>query len=452
MEIRKLMVENFKCHKKLNIDFSKITLITGANSSGKSSILHPILSIMQSNNFPSSLELNGDYIRLGDYSNIIYMHNKSLPLRICMTLTHEGKETVQDVHWEFNPIDHMPILKSFVASSEFGILRIKRNKNYIVDLKINKPHITIDSSKEDNQKFKNFIVSLKDFMGTPSHIEAPMPISTDKKVIHYKFIDKEFSNVLLKLNLVNLVSFDYQRSISNLADSAHVLRNHFNYIGSFRQNPERQYFLNNNKELKIGTRGENCTDQIRVWSSTKDKMFKDLITSIQSIGLANDISVQNIAGGKFEITIKSGINGTANSIVDVGFGISQFLPILVADKQLGVNSTLFLSQPEIHLHPDLQSNFGDYLQSKVNGSNKRYVIETHSEYLINKLRYHVVKGTLKSEDIKTYFFNMNDGDEAKCTEIKFLASGEIQNAPDEFFKTYMMDSLSIALEAGEQNA
>ena len=85
------------------------------------------------------------------------------------------------------------------------------------------------------------------------------------------------------------------------------------------------------------------------------------------------------------------------SLTDVGFGISQFLPVIVSDLQLSNNSCLAVSQPEIHLHPKIQATFGQYLANQVNSTEKQYIVETHSEYLINRIRLLLVTGELKSE-------------------------------------------------------
>ena len=131
---------------------------------------------------------------------------------------------------------------------------------------------------------------------------------------------------------------------------------------------------------------------------------------------------------------------------DVGSGISAFMPIMVADLQLPDDSTLFLAEPEIHLHPSVQSKFGDYIVNQVNKTQKNYVIETHSEYFLNKIRLAIVKGELKKEDVKVYFLE-NDGDDTAVFDVDFRKNGGIRNAPKTFFETYSIDVMDIALNA-----
>ena len=96
--------------------------------------------------------------------------------------------------------------------------------------------------------------------------------------------------------------------------------------------------------------------------------------------------------------------------------------------QLGEKSTLLIAQPEIHLHPKVQAQFGDYLVTRVKEDKKNYVIETHSEYLMNRLRLAVVKGEIQEKDIAVFYLE-NDGKKAKKYELVFNKNGQIKGAP-----------------------
>jgi predicted ATPase len=109
-------------------------------------------------------------------------------------------------------------------------------------------------------------------------------------------------------------------------------------------------------------------------------------------------------------------------------------------------STLIVAQPEIHLHPNVQAKLSDYFVRKVKNQNKRYIIETHSEYLLNRLRLLIVKGEIAADDVAVYYFENSKKGTSKHT-IEFTKDGQIKNAPKGFFDTYMMDVMDIALQA-----
>ena len=123
-----------------------------------------------------------------------------------------------------------------------------------------------------------------------------------------------------------------------------------------------------------------------------------------------------------------------------------FLPIIVADLQLGKKSTLFIAQPEIHLHPKIQAQFADYIIKQIKESDKRYMIETHSEYLINRIRLAITEEKMNESQVRTYYIE-NNGQKTKKYNLEFLKNGQIKGAPKGFFDTYMLDVMNIAISA-----
>ena len=171
---------------------------------------------------------------------------------------------------------------------------------------------------------------------------------------------------------------------------------------------------------------------------------------MKELDLFTDIKTKRTEGGKYDSVIKPKENSTFTSLYDVGFGISQFLPVIVADLQLPRASCLYVAQPEIHLHPSVQSSFGTYWVNQINKNDKRYVIETHSEYLLNKVRLAIVKGDIQQQDVKVIFLE-NRSDETTVHRIEFDDKGKILNAPQNFFETYMIDVMDIAINAVDRS-
>jgi len=85
-----------------------------------------------------------------------------------------------------------------------------------------------------------------------------------------------------------------------------------------------------------------------------------------------------------------GENRIKTTIKHVGFGISQVLPIIVEGLLMGNNSTIILEQPEIHLHPKIQSLLFDFLYS-LTLQGKKVIVETHSDHFITRMRRRVAE-------------------------------------------------------------
>lgn len=439
--INKINIENFKCYEKIEFDTSKITLLTGANSSGKSSLLYSILGAIQSREFPFQFSPNGKYIKMGDFEEIVHNHDKTKLIK----LEFEDNEEKQKVttYWSNDKIRNLPVLEKLYAESEVYSLQIEKVRKY-------------------NLKFEYFIdKDPNSFARSPEMIKKIMELvessikseNKGKEKIKDKFekiktkIDFRFSDFNELEEILRNEKYYY---LSSFKSSVSSMFNRFddkiNYISSFRLYPERTYYETSKKDLKVGKFGENYEDQIIAWETKKSPEYKELISILKDLGLLHEIKSKRLDGGRFEILIRTKANGVWSSLSDVGFGISQFLPIIVADLQLGKKSTLFIAQPEIHLHPRVQAQFGDYLVNRITKENKRYIIETHSEYLINRLRLAIAKSTISQQDVKTYFID-NNGVKAKHYNLSFLKNGQIKNAPKSFFETYMLDVMNIAIEA-----
>jgi len=110
------------------------------------------------------------------------------------------------------------------------------------------------------------------------------------------------------------------------------------------------------------------------------------------------------------------------------------------------DSILVLAQPEIHLHPNAQAALADYFVQQVAKTQKQYIIETHSEYLLNRIRLAIVKGEIDPSWVSLYYFE-NSVDGSMTYPIELMTDGEVRNAPQGFFDTYMIDTMNIALYA-----
>jgi len=438
--IKKINIENFKCYESLEFETSKITLLTGANSSGKSSLLYSVLGAVQSGEFPFQFSPNGKYIKMGDFEEIVFGHDKEKLIKLEYVLSKEN-ETVS-TYWKIDPIRNLPTLHKLIAKSNYYLLEIEKIRKYNLNFQYFK-----DKDTNHQTRSPEFIKKIMDLIDSDliKNKKGEKMFSDFNKIkesIELKFSDIEELNTIIR-------SEEYyylQNTINSLSKTFTNYDGELNYISSFRLFPERTYYETSKTDLKIGKFGENYEDQIIAWETSKSPKYKELVDILKELGILNDIKSKRLDGGRFEIQIKSKSNGIWSSLSDVGFGISQFLPIIVADLQLSRNSTLFIAQPEIHLHPKIQAQFGDYIVNRIKNSSKNYFIETHSEYLLNRIRLAIAKKTINEKDVRTYYIE-NDGNKSIHYDLKFLKNGEIKNAPESFFDTYMLDVMNIAIEA-----
>ncbi len=143
----------------------------------------------------------------------------------------------------------------------------------------------------------------------------------------------------------------------------------------------------------------------------------------------------------------SSADKTRVNIADVGFGVSQIFPIVLEGLRMPKGNTLLLEQPEIHLHPNLQMQMADYFISLAL-SNKKVIVETHSDHIINRLVRRIVEDeqfNLK-ELIGIYFIKPTENGSV-YEEICIDDKRGIINWPIDFFDQTATEQEKI-LQAG----
>lgn len=458
MELQKITIENFKCFQtETEIEMGKLTLLTGANSSGKSSIIYSILGAIQSGEFPFQFSTNGKYVNMGDFNEIVFNHLRKSDIKLGFLFKNGIIHKIETV-WAEDTNNNLPKLSALNATSEYFNLNIKyEKKKYLISFNYN-PEKDPQNKLISGEFYKKFLINMTDLLDNVKPSNSKKVKGEDKDKDFSKFLDEmtkpqDIEN--LKIDEIAFGNKDFLIEkggikLQQIFDAISKIFLNFdesiNFISSFRLHPDRGYLETSKIDLKVNNDGRGYLDQIMSWENKKSKKLNELISILKNLNLLYEIKPKRTEGGKYDILIKTKKDGIFTSLYDVGFGISQFLPIVVSDLQLPKNSTLFIAQPEIHLHPSIQSSFGDYLVKQINEQNKKYVIETHSEYLINKIRLAIVKGEIKEEDVKIIFVD-NQSSETVTHKITFNKQGQILNAPENFFKTYMMDVMEIAINA-----
>ena len=146
------------------------------------------------------------------------------------------------------------------------------------------------------------------------------------------------------------------------------------------------------------------------------------------------IALNPIAGTErdYEFLVKKYKGGPEVRLTDVGFGVSQVLPVLVLCYYVPEGSILILEQPEAHLHPKVQSELADLLIEVVKERQLQIILESHSEHLLIRLMRHIAEEQISANDTAFYFCEMNEG----VSEIERLDVddyGNITNWPQHFF-------------------
>ena len=175
--------------------------------------------------------------------------------------------------------------------------------------------------------------------------------------------------------------------------------------------------------------------------SKGSKELKEALNSFgKASGLFNSVEVKR-KGHKESDPFQVGIKtiGQAFNLVDVGYGVSQALPIVVDALQNPKKSTFLLQQPEVHLHPKAQAELGSFLAALSKEQDKQFIIETHSDYLIDRLRMDIRdKKYISPDDVAILYFEKSQGG-VEIHNLELDEFGNLINAPSTYRQFFLAE-------------
>ena len=219
------------------------------------------------------------------------------------------------------------------------------------------------------------------------------------------------------------------------------------YLASTRAEPRRQTRWEGEHPIDVGKRGH---DVISALLSARVKHLgrneKRISVWLQKMKLAHAFSLESQGddGKDYEIHIRKNAESSAVTLVDMGYGLSQFLPVLVLCYYVPEGSTLILEQPGIHLHPRVQSQLADLLIEVVTERNLQVIVESHSEHLLVRLQRRIAEGKIEGDKIGLYFCSNDEAEGVSTLEpLEVDRVGNIRNWPENFFGDVMGDMFAI---------
>lgn len=222
------------------------------------------------------------------------------------------------------------------------------------------------------------------------------------------------------------------------------------YLGPLRHQPQRFYQFDDTGGIDIGVSGEFTVQVLSLEASRRveasliayntdgtlsiEPPFEETLLSLTNHWLElmdlPEVTPTSLRQSLYEL--KVGELGVA--LPDVGFGVSQVLPIVVECLRAAPGDLIILEQPEIHLHPKVQAALADFFISRAKDG-VTFVIESHSEYMIKRLCRRISENTIPwlSDFVNITFVSQKDSDLARCEQVRLNEFGEILNWPEGFF-------------------
>lgn len=241
------------------------------------------------------------------------------------------------------------------------------------------------------------------------------------------------------------------------------------YLGPLREYLQRQYGWSGASPDGVGRSGERTVDAIlsatasgekwklpwEKWklpsrkNKRKTKTFQEIVAYwLKELELIYQFQIEDIKPGSnlYHARVKTDRDSPETMLTDVGFGVSQVLPVLVLLYYVPEGSIVLMEQPEIHLHPSVQGGLGDLMLEVAETRKVQIIVESHSEHLLRRFQRRAAEESVSSSDLKLYFVGTNHG-EAELSDLQLNQYGEIESWPDNFFSDEMGETAAIS-EAG----
>ena len=440
--LNRLKLSNFKAWREVDLALGRVTGFFGTNSAGKSSLLQFLLLLKQTKNATDRglvLDFGGreNLASLGTFSDVIHRHQ-------------QREQMEWRLEWKLAKSAGSSLSKHDTVKIECSVgLRgtAKRGVRRLSARRMAYEHNGVYSLQSSKQGFKLVAEGGQDLRRAPGRPwrRLPPPIKT------HLFPD-EVKNSYQNVEFLG----DFELAYENLMDSIY-------YLGPLREYPQREYHWSGASPIDVGRRGEFAMDAVLAATRDEDgrrrlqpkgrgvplKPFQEVIAHwLTELGMISRFNLEEIGAGTnlYRAMVKTTRRAVPTPLTDVGFGVSQVLPVLVLLYYVPEGATVLMEQPEIHLHPAVQSGLADVMLNVAKVRDLQIVVESHSEHLMRRLQRRVAEGTVSSEDVKLYFVSSESG-AAHASDLLLNEWGEIENWPRNFFGDEMGEVSAIAKSA-----
>lgn len=409
--ITELRAQNFKSWNDTGaLQFAPLTGFFGANSSGKSSILQVLLMLKQTTERPSDwnepLYLGDEcdkktLVNLGSFDNIIHGHREDLMLDVSVSWKRSKPQNSSWLSTEW---------VSFAAKIEKNFRQSEVERFYYGWKDIWK----IVGERENNK----FNVSVNAAFYKLASFEEPInanPFRCYGAVNPGNDLDE-------RLEELRVCKDDFEKLFSQI-----------HFLGPLREHPRYDYVWDEHPG-DVGQRGENAMSALLLRRVQRDSIDNKILEWLVKLEIIDSYRlVPNLEQkGHYELFVTKHKGGPEVRLMDVGFGVSQVLPVLIACYFAPEGSILILEQPEAHLHPKVQSELADLLIDVVKNRNIQIILESHSENLLLRLMRRIAEGQVPAKDMVLYSCDISDG-VSNIEKLEIDEYGNISNWPQEFF-------------------
>jgi len=426
-----IIIENIRTFAgRHEIPLKPITILTGENSSGKTTFLASLSALTSQIGYPVEPLFNTPPYNLGSYDTIAtnkggrFGHAKSFSLGWCRK-DEDGKDISEIASYSSSA--------GRIELSNYTFNAPQGNIKLCLDEESKEFKVSITIPKKGKTKTFEFTIKrfLKSGLGGNFPRQIVFQIINQGERPHQPFVEQ----------LINFIDIKtVEESVS---------------IGPIRTKPERTYDQTTETFSPEGGHIPFVLAKI-LSESSSTRQNKALASALERFGeesgLFKTVKVKTLGKkGSDPFQVQVNVSGKPVNLIDVGFGVSQALPVLIESVLAANEKRILIQQPEVHLHPKAQAALGTFFVDLVVSDNKEFVIESHSDYIVDRIRQEVASGRIKNDDVSILYFE-RDGLETKVYQISLDKTGNVLNAPDNYRSFFLREEMNLLTRTSKQNS
>lgn len=389
--LNQLYLKTFKCFEVLQLPLESLTLLSGLNASGKSSVLHSLVLLhqtMQENEWSTRILLNGEVARLGTVTDVVDQVYGRSSFEIGLVTD------IASCSWSF--------------SGERGDMSMKVSA------------VHVDGEKTDQPDHLRFLL--------PSRVAGPVRTLVDLiRNLTYITAEREGPREVYPLEdeYTGLPSGQKETLGNEDADRHHTIAR----VGSRGENAISVLYRG---------RDEHVIEELRILD-TVPTLLRQVEARMKSFFPGFAVNVHQVPNANV-VVLGIRVSDATGFLrpIHCGFGITQVLPIVVAALSVPKGSLLLIENPEVHLHPAGQALMGQFL-AEVAQCGIQVIVETHSDHVLNGIRRAVKASCLPAENVALHFFKVRLAEEPQALSPIIDSSGNVDVWPTGFFDQFDKD-------------
>lgn len=448
--ISRLALKNFKSWREVDLRLAPVTALFGSNSSGKSSLLQALLLLKQTADSsdrgqPLHFGDKSSPVDLGEFRSLVHRHDTTLAVSMEMEWVEDSPIEIRD-----------PARKdlTFPSSKELGLMtrvapsngtEAKALRIQVEEMSYKLGQVRFRMRQRDARKSEYELTAEGTAFKFVRSTGRAWPLRSPAKC--YGFPD-EVRAYFQNAGFLADLELAFERRLKSVY-----------YLGPLRAYPERQYPWSGGQPDDMGRAGEQAINAILAsrergltigrGRGRKRATVEEYVAEwLRTLGLIHSFRLEAIAEGSqlYRVLVRKTRHAAEVLVTDVGFGVSQILPVLVLCFYVPEGSTVILEQPEIHLHPSVQAGLADVFVDAWQKRGVQVLLESHSEHLLRRLQRRIAEEKLLPSDTALYFCAADDA-ESRLTPLSLDLFGNIENWPRDFFGDEFAEIAAIS-EAG----